>query len=45
MELIYKCWLMFVGFGGINCDIVGMVIWGIYLIYYGWICLIEIFEG
>lgn len=45
MELIYKRWILVLGFGGLIRERVGFVVWDIYFFYYGRICFIEILEG
>lgn len=42
---MYKWCLLVLGFGGLICDWVGYEVCDVYYIYYGWMCLIEMFEG
>lgn len=44
-EIIYKCCVFVFGLGGLICECVGFEVCDVYLIYYGCVCLIEIFEG
>lgn len=45
LEVMYKCCLLVLGLGGLICECVGFEVCDVYLIYYGWMCLIEMLEG
>lgn len=42
---MYKCCIFVLGFGGLICECVGFEVCDVYVMYYGCLCFIEIFEG